>query len=144
MGRVRGVTRRMLATLACLLLVGCGAQTQPNPEPVPLPTMATPEVPDGAVALASYGFQYAPEGFMVPGTSIIEDKVDQTNTVVAVFTAPSGADLNAFLRQSLPAAGWKITADGKYSLLFERGELRGAFTVSGPLAALSIRSDPGS
>lgn len=106
--------------------------------------MVSTEMPEGAVALASYGFQYAPEGFMVPGASIIEDKVDQTNTIVAVFTAPSGADLNTFLRQSLPADGWTITSDGQYSLLFERGELRGAFTVSGQLGALSIRSDAGS
>lgn len=138
------MTRRILATLACLLLAACGAPDEPAPDPVPPPSSTTPAVPDGAVALASYGFQHAPEGFMVPGTSIISEKVDQTNTVVAVFTAPSGGDLNSFLRQSLPADGWTITADGRNSLLFERGELRGAFTVSGQLAALSIRNDPGS
>lgn len=135
----------MLVALTCLLLAGCGAEVQSNPDPSPpAPSPAAHDVPDGAVALASYGYQHAPEGFMVPGSSIIEDKVDQANTVVAVFTAPGGADLNAFLRQSLPADGWTVTADGQYSLLFERGELRGAFTVSGRLAALSIRDDAGS
>ena len=98
-------------------------------------------MPDGAVAIQSFGFKHAPEGFPVPAASVVTDRVDQTNAIAVVFTAPSGLELASFFRSALPADGWDITADGQNSLLFERGEFRGAFTVTGQLAALSIRSD---
>lgn len=103
--------------------------------------MVSTHVPDDAVAFATLGFQFAPEDLHAPSGSVITERVDQVNNIVAVFTAPSGLDLAAFYRSTLPEQGWTITADGNNSLLFERGELHGAFTVTGALAALTIRSD---
>lgn len=98
-------------------------------------------VPDDGVLLSSLGYRFAPEGFSVPAASVISEYVDQENTVVAVFTAPSGPDIADYLRERLPSQGWAITADGDDSLLFDRGEEHGAFTVSDSVAALSIRWD---
>lgn len=133
---------RLLAAVCCLAVVGCAAAA---PEPTePAPSASAPVavgVPDDGVLLSSLGYRFAPAGFSVPATSVISEHVDQENTVVAVFTAPEGADIAAYLRENLPGQGWTITADGDDSLLFERGDQYGAFTVNGSLAALSIRWD---
>lgn len=132
--------RRALAALACCAVLGCSAApTLPVP-PTVAPTAAT-TVPADGVLLASLGFQHAPAGFSVPAAATVVERVDQTNTVVAILTAPSGLEIAAYLRRTLPEAGWAITADGNNSLLFERGSLRGAFTVNGPQSALAIRGD---
>lgn len=104
------------------------------------PAVST-HVPDGGVLLAALGYRYAPADLYVPSGAVITEKVDQPNTVVAVFTAPTGLELAAWFRETLPEQGWEITADGNNSLLFSRGELNGAFTVTGSFAGLSIRSD---
>ena len=134
----------MLAALCCLVAVGSAAAcSAAGPEPIqPLPssTVAAP-VPADGVLLSSLGYSFAPGGFSVPTGSVITDRVDQQNTVVAVFTAPSGLDIAAYLRENVPLQGWTITADGNNSLLFERGEEHGAFTVTGAYAALALRWD---
>ncbi len=104
-------------------------------------TSSVPTVPGDGVLLSSLGYSNAPDDFSVPVGSTITERVDQENTVVAVLTAPSGLDIAAYLRETLPGRGWEITADGNNSLLFERGEEYGAFTVTGAYAALSIRWD---
>ncbi len=91
--------------------------------------------------MSSLGYSNAPDGFSVPSGSVISERVDQENTVVAVFTSPGGRDVATYLREALPGQGWEITADGNDSLLFERGEEYGAFTVAGEYAALSVRWD---
>ncbi|MDO5736367.1 MAG: hypothetical protein Q4P15_07820 [Propionibacteriaceae bacterium] len=105
-------------------------------------TSAVATIPDDGVLLRSLGFRFAPDGFSVPATARITERVDQENTVVAVFTAPGGLEIAGYLRNTLPDQGWVITADDNSSLLFERGEERGAFTVTGAIAALSLRWDP--
>lgn len=131
---------RLLAAACCLAVVGCAAAAPEPTEPAPTTSVAV-TIPDGGVLLSSLGYRFAPEGFSVPATSVISEQVDQENTVVAVFTAPEGSDTAAYLRETLPEQGWTITADGDDSLLFERGDQYGAFTVNGALAALSIRWD---
>ncbi len=135
--------RRTLAAACCLLVVGCGAAPAAS-APVTTPATISTFVPADAVTLVSLGFTYAPADFYVPASAVLVESVNQSNNVVAVFSAPAGADLAAFLRSNLPAQGWTITADGNDSLLFDRGQLGGAFTVTGGLAALTIRSDPSS
>lgn len=123
-----------------MAVVGCGSAAPAPTAPAPVASSEVSAPADG-VLLTSLGYQFAPAGFSVPATSVIGEHVDQRNTVVAVFTAPDGPDIAAYLRQHLPQQGWRITADGDDSLLFERGDEYGAFTVSGDLAALSIRWD---
>lgn len=137
---LRAVIRRVLALSCCLAVLGCGAAAPEAAEPSPSQPVAV-SVPADGVSLSSLGYSFAPEGFSVPASARIGERVDQENTVVAVFTAPGGADIAAYLRENLPGQGWSITADGQNSLLFERGEEHGAFTVTGDLAALSIRWD---
>lgn len=135
----------MFAALCCLatvgLAVGCSAAAPEPPQPVTVSPSAAVSVPADGVLLASLGYTNAPTDFSVPSGSVITDRVDQDNTVVAVFTAPSGLDIAAYLRENLPQQGWRITADDNNSLLFERGREHGAFTVTGPYAALSLRWD---
>lgn len=135
--------RRTLAACCCLLVVGCASAPAAS-APVTTPAVVSTVVPADAVTLTSLGFTFAPADFYVPASVVVIDSVNQSNNVVAVFSAPAGADLAAFLRHNLPTHGWTITADGNDSLLFERGQLGGAFTVTGDLAALTIRSDPSS
>lgn len=121
-------------------MVGCSAAPPEAPGPTSAPTAAATIRGDG-VLLSRLGFGFAPTDFSVPGTSEITERVDQENTVVAVFTAPSGLEIASYLRETLPGQGWSITADDNNSLLFERGREQGAFTVTGALAALSLRWD---
>lgn len=134
----------MLVVLCCLVVLGsatgCSA-AEPEPvEPPPAPT-AIASVPADGVLLSSLGYSFAPGDFSVPSGSVVTERVDQENTVVAVFTAPSGLDVAAYLRRNVPLQGWTITADANNSLLFERGEEHGAFTVTGAHAALALRWD---
>lgn len=98
-------------------------------------------IPDDGVTLESLGFEYAPDGFSVPSSATLSDFVDQPNTVVAVFTAPSGLEIAEYLRANLPDQGFVITEDGNNSLLFERDDVAGAFTSNGAYAGLSLRYD---
>ena len=136
------IRRTLLVSVACLALAGCGA-VPPDPSPTvsPSPTWAT-VAPDGGILLSSYGYAFAPADLSVPQGSVILENVDQTNTIVATFTYPTELELLEWFRSTLPDQGWVITDDGGNSLLFERGELRGAFTVGGGRSALAIRSDP--
>jgi len=142
MGRVEfhAVIRRLLAVACCVAVVGCSAAPPEPPASAPTPSVVA-TLPSDGVLLSSLGYSYAPQGFSVPSGSIIAERVDQENTVVAVFTAPSGLDVAAYLRDTLPGQGWEITEDGNNSLLFERGEEFGAFTVTGAYASLAIRWD---
>ena len=139
---MRAVIRRMLATACCLAVVGCAAGPVPVESTPGTTTSIAVSVPADGVLLRSLGYRNAPEGFSVPADSRITERVDQENTVVAVFTAPGGLEIAHYLRETLPGQGWSITADDKSSLLFERGQQRGAFTVNGAFAGLSLRWDP--
>lgn len=136
--------RRLLAVAVCLVAVGgvagCGAAAPEPTEPSPSTTAVATVRGDG-VLLSSLGYRFAPKDFSVPASSVITERVDQENTVVAVFTSPTGLEIAAYLRETLPSQGWSITADANNSLLFERGEAHGAFTVTGAFAGLSLRWD---
>ncbi len=135
------VIRRLLATACCVAVIGCSGAAPEATTPAAVPSAAAAAAPEGGVLLSDLGYNFAPAGFSVPDESMITERVDQENTVVAVFTSPSGPDVAAYLRMTLPDQGWEITADGNGSLLFERGEEYGAFTVTGDYAALSLRWD---
>lgn len=133
--------RGVWPVLLCLLVAGCATGAPPTPAITDFPATAA-VTQAGGVPLRDFGYRNAPADLMVPAGARITEAVDQPNNVVAVFDKPAGAVIAAFLRAGLPAQGWVITADGDDSLLFERGAVTGAFTVTGELSALTIRSDP--
>lgn len=133
--------RRVLAGVACLaLLAGCSGQGPGQPEPTPTAHVTEP-VPDDGVLLGDLGFRHAPEGVSIPRGAVVTERIDQTNNVTLVMTAPSGTELAGYLRGSLPDQGFEITADGNNSLLFTRGRWVGAFTTQDGYSALTLRTD---
>ena len=130
--------RTATGVLAFLALASC---TTPPPQP------ATPEVtwsasaPADGATLAQLGFSNGPTDLWLPSGVVIRDRIDLESNVTVTITSPGGAELAAWLRRNLPAAGFEITADGQDSLLFRRGQWQGAFTVTAELSALSLRTD---
>jgi lipoprotein len=132
------MVRRLAGLLAVIALAGC---TTPPPElPGPEPRVSV-SVPSDGVTLAQLGFRNGPSALVLPAGMVIRDRVDLGTNVTMTITSPPGERIAAWLRQNLPAAGFEITADGQDSLLFHRGPWQGAFTVSGDLSALSLRTD---
>lgn len=132
--------RISLALVALLAVAGCSSA--PMPTPAPTMTVSAPaEAPADGVLLSDLGFVNAPEGFSIPRGADIEQEVDSANNVTVVLAAPAGDEVADYLRRNLPAMGFTITADANGSLLFESALHDGAFTVTGELSALSLRTD---
>lgn len=132
--------RISLALVALLAVAGCS--TAPTPTPAPSMTVSAPaEAPADGVLLSDLGFVNAPPGFSIPRGADIEQEVDSANNVTVVLAAPAGDEVADYLRRNLPAMGFTITADANGSLLFESAVHDGAFTVTGELSALSLRTD---
>lgn len=132
--------RITLALVALLAVAGCSSA--PVPTPSPSTTVSVPaEAPADGVLLSDLGFVNSPPGFSIPRGADIEQEVDSANNVTVVLTAPAGDEVADYLRRNLPAMGFTITADANGSLLFESAVHDGAFTVTGELAALSLRTD---
>ncbi|MFT3887363.1 MAG: hypothetical protein QM713_04265 [Arachnia sp.] len=134
--------RILIALVSVVLLAGCAGAPVADPPSPPAKT-APATVPDGGVFLTALGFTYAPAGLSVPASSILDQGTNATNNITAVFTGPGGAEIADYLRANLPAAGFEITADADDSLIFTDGAWQGAFTATGPLAALTLRTDRG-
>ncbi len=131
--------RRAAAGLLVLLaLSGC---TTPPPQPGTPEVTWTASAPADGVTLTQLGFRNGPAEFWLPSGVVIRDRVDLEANITVTITSPGGAELAAWLRRNLPAAGFEITADGQDSLLFRRGQWQGAFTVTAELSALSLRTD---
>lgn len=137
------MVRRLGAALLVAVLAGCASASQP---PGPGPTashsaseQATP--PTSGAGLRDLGFQHGPEDLWLPKDLEIVERIDVANNVTLVIANPPGAQVAVWLREELPRAGFRITADAADSLLFRRGEWQGAFTVTGDHCALSLRTD---
>ena len=131
--------RRAAAGLLVLLaLSGC---TTPPPQPATPEVTWTASAPADGVTLTRLGFRNGPADFWLPSGVVIRDRVDLEANITVTITSPGGAELAAWLRRNLPAAGFEITADGQDSLLFRRGQWQGAFTLTAALSALSLRTD---
>jgi lipoprotein len=131
--------RRAAAGLLVLLaLSGC---TTPPPQPATPEVTWTASAPADGVTLTQLGFRNGPAEFWLPSGVVIRDRVDLEANITVTITSPGGAELAAWLRRNLPAAGFEITADGQDSLLFRRGQWQGAFTLTAALSALSLRTD---
>ena len=131
--------RRAAAGLLVLLaLSGC---TTPPPQPATPEVTWTASAPADGVTLTQLGFRNGPAEFWLPSGVVIRDRVDLEANITVTITSPGGAELAAWLRRNLPAAGFEIKADGQDSVLFRRGQWQGAFTLTAALSALSLRTD---
>ena len=130
-----------IAMVGIVAATGCSAAPPPGPSSPSTSPAAATTAPDGGVLLRDLGFANAPQGFSVPRESVISDRIDAANNVTAVFTAPEGDGIAAYLREHLGSMGFEITADKNQSLLFRNDAFDGAFTTAGSTAALSLRTD---
>ncbi|MBK7821649.1 MAG: lipoprotein [Tessaracoccus sp.] len=134
--------RILIGLVAALMLAGCSSAPTTAPSSPP-PRTAPAAAPDGGVFLTGLGFTNAPTGFSIPASAIIDQGTNAANNITVLFTGPTGAETAAYLRDALPAVGFEITADGDDSLTFTDGVWQGAFTATGSLAALTLRTDRG-
>lgn len=137
---LRGVV--VSAALAAALS-GCSAGSVPDAPPAsapaPTPTVSTPA--DG-VSLAALGFENGPvDRVFVPVGAQLASRVDQTNNVTLVLTAPAAAELAAFYRRTAPGNGFTVTGDdaATATLTFAGFGWTGTFTGDGQASALLLR-----
>ena len=138
---------RWLAPLALALVVaGCGAAPAPVPAPS-TPASAAPSapVPADGLPLRAFGYTCGPlDAFSLPRSTVLVTAVGQPDNVTAVLWAPSAAELAAYLRRALPAAGFVVTAGaegGGATLTFTGRAWTGSVTGAGAggAAALLLR-----
>ena len=119
-----------LLTLLVLLACAAGADLPPVPSSAP-PTRPSVSVPSDGLPLEDFGFVNGPVAeFSLPRTAVLVAKVDQPNNVAAVMSSPPAAEVADYLRRSLPAGGFVITADDRAAttLTFEGYGWSGSFT----------------
>lgn len=130
--------------LVLVILGGCESGGTPTPTMTDSPgriRTAVP-VPADGVTLQSLGFRNGPvQQFTLPRTALVSATVDQTNNVTAVLTQPPPADVADYLRRSLPATGFTITADDPDgpALTFAGQGWTGSFTASETTSAVLLR-----
>jgi hypothetical protein len=141
------VRRRGLAAATALvacLLMGCSAASSSDSSPAP-PSVAAarpPSIPSDGVTLAALGFLNGPvDQFSLPRTAIIATRVDQPNNVAVVVPSPRHAEVAAYLRGALPAAGFTITADkpATKTMTFAGNGWSGSFTGDDQVSAVLLR-----
>jgi hypothetical protein len=140
--RMRGAAGSLVLVLA---LAACGSADRPSPAGegnVP-PTSATttaPVPPDG-LPLAAFGFASGPlDTFSLPRGTRLKAAVDQPDNVTVVLAAPAPPTVVAYLRRTLPAAGFTLTDDpGGTTLTFRGHGWTGSVTSGGGTTAVLLR-----
>ncbi|MBB3325702.1 hypothetical protein [Microlunatus antarcticus] len=133
----------VVSVLALLVLAGCGAAgSEPGPPSTsPTPT-ATVSRPADGVSLSALGFENGPvDRVFVPVGAQLATRVDQTNNVTLVLTAPSAAALTDFYRRTATGNGFVVTADdpATTTLTFSGFGWTGTFTGDARASALLLR-----
>jgi hypothetical protein len=135
-----------MVMVAALVLGGCRSGEEPPVPPpateAPNPTSTAVAVPRDGVTLHSLGYLNGPvEQFTLPRTALVSAAVDQTNNVTAVLSSPPPPDVAAYLRRTLPATGFTITADDPeaLALTFAGHGWTGSFTGSKATSAILLR-----
>jgi hypothetical protein len=138
------IVRRSAVCVAALLLAGCGAanpQVEQTPMPAVSPATGSPSsTPPAGVTLRDLGVEHGPAQLILPGGLEIDYQVDNPNNVTLVLDVSQGRSTYDFLRRSLRAGGFRITADGQQSLTFTGHGWDGAYTVSESVAGLTLRT----
>jgi len=143
--RVARASGSLALVLALALPVGgCGSGAGPAPPP---PTSsraassASVATPADGLLLGGFGYRFGPrDSFSLPRTARLSTSVDQADNVAAVLSEPPAADVAAYLRRALPAAGWTVTAEaGPSTLTFVGHGWTGSFTGAGSSSAVLLR-----
>ncbi|GAB3714540.1 hypothetical protein [Mariniluteicoccus flavus] len=145
----RRVSSLVAAVVVAVTATSCGAAGEPPALPTasPGPTRSPAPTPaQGGATLAQLGFANGPRDFALPAAVRVDQRVDQSNVVTLVMTAPAGAELARWVREQAYAGGWTVTADGGDAVVFHRAETQGpgwnaAFTGGDP-SGLTFRRQP--
>jgi hypothetical protein len=92
--------------------------------------------------LAAFGYLNGPvTQFSLPRNAALVAAVDQPNNVTAVLSTPPPAEVAAYLRRALPAAGFTIlSTDASGSAVTFAGHgWRGSFTSDARASAILLR-----
>ena len=138
--------RRLAAAMAFLgfLLMGCstGSASDSSPAPRVASTADVSSIPSDGLTLAALGYLNGPaQHFSLPRTAAVTVKVDQPNNVAMVVSSPPPAEIAAYLRRALPAAGFTITADdaAATTMTFSGNGWIGRFTGNDRVSAILLR-----
>lgn len=99
--------------------------------------------PADGVSLLALGLTHGPvERVFVPRDAFVSARVDEAAKVAVVIPYPDAATLAGFLRRTLPANGFVLTADdpATSTLIFAGFGWVGTFTGSAASSALLLRS----
>lgn len=130
--------------LVVALATGCGAPSAPSVEPsAATPTPSAPVVaPADGVSLAVLGFANGPTArVFLPRTALLTARVDQPDNVTLVLSSPAAGELLTYLRGTLSANGFTVTADDSAArtLTFAGFGWNGTFTGDTQASALLLR-----
>jgi hypothetical protein len=133
----------VVALVGCLA-GGCASGGRPDdPSPSALPSVDV-SIPSYGIALAAYGYTNGPvQQFSVPRGSVITARVDQTNNVTAVLSAPPAADVFSYLRRTLPGTGFTVTREdaAQNSMTFTGYGWAGSVTGDDRVSAVLLRPE---
>ena len=138
-----------MRSIAAAVLVGClagacsAAERPDDPTPSAPPSIDVP-IPADGISLAAYGYTNGPvQQFSLPRGSVLTARVDQTNNVAAVLSAPPAVEVLGYLRRTLPAAGFTVTREdvAQKSMTFTGYGWSGSFTGDDRVAAVLLRPE---
>ena len=141
----------ILLVILLVLLLGTAGCRGEDPGPVPRSVSPTPPpsaatqlvtIPADGVSLQTLGYLNGPvQQFSLPRTSVLTAAVDQANNVTAVLSSPPPAEVAAYLRRSLPMAGFTLVKDDPAALamIFTGHGWTGSFTGNGTASAVLLR-----
>ena len=134
----------MAVVLVGCLAGGCAAGERPDdPSPSALPSVDV-SIPSDGISLAAYGYTNGPvQQFSLPRGSVITARVDQTNNVTAVLSAPPAADVFGYLQRTLPGTGFTVTREdaAHNSMTFAGYGWAGSFTGDERVSAVLLRPE---
>lgn len=140
--RTRGAAGSLVLVV---VLAGCGgadptAPTAADGTPTANAAPAPAPVPTDGLPLTAFGYASGPPGFSLPRGTRLAAAVDQADNVTAVLSTPSPPEVAAYLRRTLPGAGFTVIDDpGGTTLTFRGRGWSGSVTSGSGTTAVLLR-----